>query len=67
MKIRINGEMREDVPDGLDVAGLLRFLRIAPEKVAVEHNLAIVPLSRWNETRLNEGDEIEIVRFVGGG
>jgi sulfur carrier protein len=39
-----------------------------PEKgVAVERNREIVPKSAWDAIRLAEGDELEIVQFVGGG
>jgi thiamine biosynthesis protein ThiS len=35
--------------------------------VAVEHNGEIVPRTVWAETRLNAGDRLELVHFVGGG
>jgi len=38
-----------------------------PDRVAVELNRAIVPRDRWQETELREGDQLEIVHFVGGG
>jgi len=39
-----------------------------PEKgVAVERNREIVPKSAWDAVRLAEGDQLEIVQFVGGG
>lgn len=37
------------------------------DRVAVELNRDIVPRDRWPETRLNEGDRLEVVHFVGGG
>jgi thiamine biosynthesis protein ThiS len=49
------------------VAGLIAHLGLDARKVAVEHNLSIVPRSLWPATALVEGDRIEIVHFVGGG
>ena len=37
------------------------------DRVAIELNREIVPRDRWSATRLNEGDRLEIVHFVGGG
>ncbi len=49
------------------IAELVRELDLAPEKVAVERNGAIVPRSTLAEAPLAEGDILEIVHFVGGG
>ncbi|MFO6446628.1 sulfur carrier protein ThiS [Erythrobacter sp. NE805] len=49
------------------IAELVRELDLAPEKVAVERNGAIVPRSTLAEAPLAEGDTLEIVHFVGGG
>jgi thiazole synthase len=49
------------------IADLVRELELAPEKVAVERNGAIVPRSTLAEAALAEGDVLEIVHFVGGG
>ena len=38
-----------------------------PDRVAVELNRAIVPRDQWDQTQLAEGDQLEIVHFVGGG
>ncbi len=66
ISITVNGETRR-VGDGMTVAALLAELGLAPEKVAVERNLAIVPRSAYASTRLEEGDRLEIVHFIGGG
>ena len=66
MEIRINGEtMQWD--QSITILGLLEDLRIHPETVVVEHNLRIVPRERIAEERIEDGDSIEIIRFVGGG
>ena len=64
--IRVNGESRQ-LPAGLSVAGMLTAIGIDPAKVAVERNREIVPRSLLREVRVEDGDEYEIVHFVGGG
>jgi len=66
VKIRINGEERE-VTDGLSVTRLLEELQIRPGRVVVELNRDIVSREAHGSTKLNEGDALEIVQFVGGG
>ena len=66
MKIRLNGEP-VDVPDGVTIEQLLARLDVDPRRVAVEHNLTIIKRHRQAETVVNDGDEVEIVNFVGGG
>lgn len=53
--------------DGLSIDGLLNFLKIDPSRVAVEHNREIARKAAWAETRVNAGDQFEVVWFVGGG
>ena len=66
MTIRLNGEPFE-IAGPLSIAALLAELNIDPRRVAVEHNLDIVKRARYDTTMVNEGDEVEIVNFVGGG
>ena len=66
LSIRVNGEHRR-VRDGLSIAELALELGLEPAKVAVERNLEIVPRSTLNEVKVQDGDEFEIVTFVGGG
>jgi len=66
MKMTVNGESRE-VPEGTTVAQLLEELKIVPERVVVEVNLTILKRAQHATTVLHEGDQVEIVRFVGGG
>jgi sulfur carrier protein len=49
------------------VTRLLEALELAGKRVAVEKNGEIVPRSRYADTRLAEGDALEIVVAVGGG
>jgi thiamine biosynthesis protein ThiS len=48
------------------IADLVRELELAPTKVAVERNLEVVPRSTLAEVKVEDGDELEIVHFVGG-
>ena len=66
LSIRVNGEHRR-VRAGLTIAELALELGLEPVKVAVERNLEIVPRSTLDEVKLQDGDEYEIVTFVGGG
>lgn len=66
MEVTLNGERRQ-VPDGLNLEGLLQHLGIKSERVAIEHNRHIVKRDDWAQAKVQSGDELEIVHFVGGG
>ena len=66
MTIRLNGEPH-DIAGPVTISDLLAELNIDPRRVAVEHNLVIVKRDRYGSVVVGEGDEIEIVNFVGGG
>ena len=66
MVIRINGKDSEVAPD-LSVTQLLERLEIRPGRVVVELNAEVVSRDAHDATQLKEGDEVEIVHFVGGG
>lgn len=64
--ITVNGEPRR-VPRGISVADLALELGLEPTRVAVERNLEIVPRSTLGQVEVEDGDDYEIVTFVGGG
>jgi thiamine biosynthesis protein ThiS len=64
--IRVNGEPFE-IAAPATIDSLLASLTIDPRLVAVEHNLVVVKRDCYEAVVLNEGDEVEIVNFVGGG
>jgi len=66
VSIRVNGVHRR-VRDGMNVASLTLELGLEPARVAVERNREIVPRSTLAEVAIEDGDEYEIVTFVGGG
>jgi sulfur carrier protein len=64
--IVLNGDPRR-VPEGLNVAGLLKFLEIDGARVAVELNREIVRKPEWELAEVRDGAQVEVVWFVGGG
>jgi len=66
LKIHLNGE-RFEAADAITVHDLLDQLRVDRDRVAVEHNRSIVKRAEFAQTVLRDGDNVEIVTFVGGG
>lgn len=66
MCLRINGEMRE-ISSPSSLSQLLQSLQVDPRSVVVERNRQVVDRRQLDQIWLFEGDEIEIVHFVGGG
>jgi len=66
MTLNINGqEQKFSTP--LSLASLVEQLGMKQDRVAVELNHEIIRRELWAETRLSDGDKLEIVHFVGGG
>ena len=66
IQLSVNGQVQRLEP-GANIAHLLEALELAGKRVAVEKNGEIVPRSQYADTRLAEGDALEIVVAVGGG
>jgi thiamine biosynthesis protein ThiS len=66
LTITLNGDPF-DLSGPLTVSELLTSLEIDARRVAVEHNLVILKRAAFDATLLREGDNVEIVNFVGGG
>jgi thiamine biosynthesis protein ThiS len=66
MTITLNGDTHE-LAAPLSVSELLRRLDIDARRVAVELNLAVVKKAAYDTAVVKDGDEVEIVNFVGGG
>ena len=66
MKITLNGEPFE-IAGPITLRQLLTALDIDPQRVAVEHNLKIVKRKLYDSLIVTEGDQVEVVNFVGGG
>ena len=65
MRLTVNGEGYCTEKD--TVRELLGEMDIVPERVAVEVNLKVLKRAEYTEYKLQEGDSIEVVYFVGGG
>ena len=55
------------MPGPLSIAALLAELGIDPRRVAVEHNLLVIKRDAYASTVVSDGDDVEVVNFVGGG
>ncbi len=66
IRVMLNGEPRE-LAQPVTVLALLEHLTIDPRVVAVEYNRVVVKRARYGDTVVDDGAEVEIVAFVGGG
>ena len=66
LSIRVNGEHKR-VFEGMTVAEMVNSLGLDPLRVAVERNLEIVARGTLDQVCVEDGDDFEIVHFVGGG
>ena len=67
--LTINGKERsfEELTAGCTLAAVVAELGLQADRVAVERNGAIAPRTTWGTARLEPGDRLEVVHFVGGG
>jgi thiamine biosynthesis protein ThiS len=66
MKIRLNGENCL-LKKARTITELLDEISCPPQTVIVEHNGVALRRAEWQDARLREGDQVEIVRVVAGG
>jgi thiazole synthase len=66
LSVLVNGEHRR-VPGGTSVAEMVTLFGLDPSRVAVERNLEVIPRSSLGQVSVEDGDDYEIVHFVGGG
>jgi thiamine biosynthesis protein ThiS len=66
MTLTINGENR-DFDNITTLSELVSHLGMKPDRVAIELNRELIRRDRWPQTKLSDGDKLEIVHFVGGG
>ena len=66
MNITLNGDNKL-LQDITTVSDLLKSLQLPPENVVVELNTTIITPDSYNSAKLAENDQVEIIRFVGGG
>ena len=63
--VKINGV--EKIVAGITVAQYLTTTNYDTKRIAVERNGYIVPKAQYDNTILQDGDNVEVVNFVGGG
>ena len=66
MKIKING-IEKEIPKNTTIKDLLSSLGVLDKTMAVAVNMKIVKKENWDKFKLNEGDKVEALNFVGGG
>lgn len=66
LKLFINGELKE-LGDGLSLEELIQQLGVRKETVVAEVNRRIIQREQRVECKLSEGDQVELIQFVGGG
>ncbi len=66
MQVTINGKPR-DVQPSLRLRALLVELALDPRTTLVEHNRVVIARQSYDDLVLQDGDQLELVRFVGGG
>lgn len=66
MKIMLNGKI-QSVRIESSLLSLLEELDILSKAMAIAVNMQIVKKDQWAEYKLKDGDEVEILDFVGGG
>jgi sulfur carrier protein len=66
MRVKVNGQPAE-LETGMNLEHLITFYRLKIDQVVVELNRKVPPKSAYASTLVQEGDEIEIVKFLGGG
>jgi thiazole synthase len=66
VKILLNGDPLE-LASPRTIGALLADLAIDARRVAVEHNLTVLKRAAFDTTEVRDGDQVEIVNFVGGG
>ncbi len=66
MKVKVNGQPA-DLDAGMNLEQLIKFYRLKIDQVVVELNRKVPAKAAYAATLLKEGDEVEIVKFLGGG
>lgn len=68
LQLTVNGQNRlVAVEPPATLATVLHALDLKADRIAVEHNGKIARRTGWSETKVQSGDKLEVVHFVGGG
>ncbi|MBB6217255.1 sulfur carrier protein [Anaerosolibacter carboniphilus] len=66
MEIVVNGK-RESIDQSMSILQYLSLKGLDPNRAVVEHNYTVVKKEEWGNIILKENDQLEVLRFVGGG
>ncbi len=66
MKLLVNGEIKE-FPESLSLEELISKLGVRKETVVAEVNRTIIQNEKRAALKLADGDQVELIQFVGGG
>ena len=66
MKIFINGETKE-LAEEIKLNELLKHFSLPSERIAIELNREVIRKKDWENIKVNDGDKLEVIHFVGGG
>jgi len=66
MNITCNGEQKA-VDNDISLNDLVLSLELNPQSLVAEVNGKIIEQPQFSDKKLQDGDRIELIRFVGGG
>lgn len=66
MNILCNGN-KHSITEGMSIQDLFEELNLSPDSVVAEINRKIVQPDHYGQHKLKDGDQVELIRFVGGG
>ncbi|MGM0502235.1 MAG: sulfur carrier protein ThiS [Bacillota bacterium] len=66
MEIVVNGKT-EELNEEVELIGFLENKDLELEKLVIEYNQQLVKEEEWDDIKLTAGDQLEILKFVGGG
>ena len=66
IKIKVNGKIKR-IFENTRLSDLIKSLKIPIKKVAIEINQEIIDKKKLKNIKIQNGDKIEIVHFIGGG
>jgi thiamine biosynthesis protein ThiS len=66
IKIKVNGKIKR-IFENTRLSDLIKSLKIPIKKVAIELNQEIIDKKKLKNIKIQNGDKIEIVHFIGGG
>ncbi len=67
MKITVNGKQQVIDAPQLTIAGYLKLREINPMSIVIEHNYKVIDRNIWDNVKIAGNDNLEILKFIGGG